>query len=303
MDMSRSVALFCGPVGRREVLQEGQRGGQLERRVAVVVGPVAEYTEPLPALTQTSPGRRRRGRHRPSRSRPGRRPAAASTVKKVGRAAGLVHGDHPPPVGGAVPVVAAQAEHHPAGVQGQPGALQQRGGVGAGRVDVLGHLDRAGRRVSPTSTCAGDPSTSSSATTKISPRDGVDDRGAGDPDGGRDVAAGQRRAGTGVARCRDQTTAPVGSRQRVHRVVLGGHVHVARRRPAARRRAAPSSAGEVHAGDAVSTAPEAGHARGPPGRRGTRSTSRPLEEERGWVTSWRRGRSWGWGTGWRPGRS
>ena len=172
VDMSRSCALLRGPDRRCEVLLERQRRRELEHRVAVVVGLADEYTEPLPASTQMLPLASTTGAAPPIQMAPWLSPAAESTVKTSRRAAGLGHRDHPAAVGGAVAVVAAHAEDHAAGVERQPGALQQRGGVDAGRVDVLGELHLAGGGVETDQPCAGVPLTSSSATTKISERAG-----------------------------------------------------------------------------------------------------------------------------------
>ena len=59
------------------------------------------------------------------------------------RPARFRHRHHPAPVACAVPVVTAKAEHDLAGVQRQPGALEQCRGIGTGRIHVLAHLDRA----------------------------------------------------------------------------------------------------------------------------------------------------------------
>ena len=188
------AGIVLRPVGRREVLQELQRRGELERRIAVVVGLAGRMdravagadpdvavaidggsgpTHPDRALAVAGGGVHGEERRSPAR---------------------LVDRDDPPPVRGAVPVVPTHAEHHLAARRASVRC------VGAAPRDPHPGDPRPGSsRWRPTSSRQAHQHVRRAAVHQLvghhedlAPRR-VDDRRAGDAHGGRDVAAGERR--------------------------------------------------------------------------------------------------------------
>ena len=177
------------PRGRREVLQQGQRRRELEDRVAVVVGVGRRGDRAVagadPDVSGGIDDRCRAAHPDGALALAGRR----VDVELGGGTAGLGHGDHPAVVGPTVAVVAAVAEDDSSAVERQARALQQRGGGGAGRVDVLGQLGLARRRVEPDQLVRRVPADDLVGDDEELRARRVDHRGAGDADAGGDVAA------------------------------------------------------------------------------------------------------------------
>ncbi len=181
------------------------------------------YTEPFPVVTQMLPVASTTGAAPPIHTAPWSWPAAASTVKISGVPPASGTAITRPRYGGAVAVVAPHPEDDTAGIERQPGALQQ------GRRAMR----RQGRRPGSAPSCpcrcrdrsalwADAPFTNSSATANSSDRAGSITGVPVMPDRGRDVPAGKVTAwhrGADVGRPEDGTRA---RRQRVHGVVLGG---------------------------------------------------------------------------------
>ena len=137
------------------------------------------------------------------------------------RPAGLGDRHHPPVVGGAVPVVAAEAEDDPTRVERQRHPLQGGRGVDARRVDPLAQLDgprgqpepdQFVRRAVP-ARHVGDHEDLASCR--------VDGRGGSDPDGRGDVPAREGRRGDRGPHMGRPADLPVGRVQRIDGVVLG----------------------------------------------------------------------------------
>ena len=120
---------------------QGRR--QLEDRIAVVVGVLVRVDRSVPGadpdVAVAVDDRCRAAHPDGSLALAGR----GVDGEVPGRPARFRNRRHPALVAGAVPVVTAEAEHDLAVVQRQPGALQQRRGIGPRRVHVLGHLDPA----------------------------------------------------------------------------------------------------------------------------------------------------------------
>ena len=218
VDMSRSLCVVGGPRRRGEVLEERERRRELEHRVAVVVGVARRVhravagLDPDVAVRRPPPGPRR-----PSRWRPGSRRGRVDG-EVGGGAAGLGHGDHPAVVRGAVAEVPPEAEDDPAGVERQPRPLQEGGREWSppGRRPGSARPSRSPCS-SPTSSCAGLPLTSSSATTKISERASSITGVPVIPTVGEMSPQGSDPEGTGVPRWVDHSTEPVVAGERVRR--------------------------------------------------------------------------------------
>ncbi len=137
------LGVVRGPRARREELHQLQGRRQLQDRIAVVVGVLVRVDRSVPGadpdVAVAVDDRCRAAHPDGSLALPGR--GVDGEVPR--RPARFRNCRHPALVAGAVPVVTAEAEHDLAGVQGQPGALQQRRGIGPRRVHVLGHLDPA----------------------------------------------------------------------------------------------------------------------------------------------------------------
>ena len=151
-------------------------------------------------------------------------------------AAALGDGDDPAVVVAAVAVVAAEAGHHVAVVERQPGPLELGQLVRARQHDRLVQQHRAGVEVEADQVVLGaGPRRLVGDGEHLAPGR-VDDGCAGDADGGRDVAAREvpRRHGRADVR-RPQHRAGVGG-QLVDGVVLGGDDDATRPARGARRR-------------------------------------------------------------------
>ncbi len=137
------LGVVRGPRARREELHQLQGRRQLQDRIAVVVGLLVRVDRAVsgadPDVAMAVDDRRGAAHPDGSLALAGR----GVDGEVLGRPARFRHRRHPALVARAVPVVTAEAEHDLAGVQRQPGALQQRRGIGACRVHVLGHLDPA----------------------------------------------------------------------------------------------------------------------------------------------------------------
>ncbi len=213
-----------GPRAGGEVLEELQSRRQLEDRVAVVVHVPGRRDRAVAHANPQVSGavdHRRRATHP---DRPLTLPGCRIDGKILRSTAGLAHRNQPSSVGGTVSVVAAEAEHHLVGVEGQGGPLQERSWLGAGWVHVLGQL-RAARTGIET-----DQQVSRSPVLKLVGqyehlRPGlVDDRGSRDPNGRGDIAAGERPRQDRCADVGRPEDRSGGGCKGVHGVVLGRHV-------------------------------------------------------------------------------
>ncbi len=173
IDMSTSAALSAAQVGRGEELQEMEGRGELEHRVAVVIGVGGRgnrsiaHADPDVAILVDD----RRGTTHPHRTLR----LAGTDVEPVvvRRSSGFIDGHYPSPIAAAVAVISPESEYHLTVCRGSdPSAATARwvnAPAGSTSSDSSSLPDDV---LSPTSVCRGRPATNSSATAKISPREG-----------------------------------------------------------------------------------------------------------------------------------
>ncbi len=211
------------PGGRAEVLEQRQRGRELEHRVAVVVGVAGRVAR---AVADRHPQVAVPVHDRGGASHPDRPLALAGRrVHLEGRegTAALGCGHQPPVVVRAVPRVAAVADDHPSGVQRQGHPLQLGLGIGTGGIDPLVRQDGSGRHVEPEEIMPHGRSHQLVGHHEHLVARRVDHRCRGDPHRGGDVPAGQV-AGRDRRRHRGRPQdRPVRGRQGHDGVAFGGH--------------------------------------------------------------------------------
>ena len=199
-----------GPRPRGEVLHQSEGRREFEHRVAVVVGPGWPTSPSRSRRPPTRcPTRRRPGRHRPSTLRPatGRRRCRPRSRREClrPRAPPL-----PSPGRSNSPRSCRRSRRPP---DRRRGLVRSAGGGRRGRPPAGPPVGSArwtrSPRSRPTSTWAGAPCLSSSATTKSSPRASSTTGVPVIPTVGSMSPQGNEDAGTGRARWLDQRTAPV----------------------------------------------------------------------------------------------